>query len=101
VAAEILRRFGWFATGEVGGSSNKLMPVGEDPARDERGVFELAYPEGQIDSLGDLIDDAFGNEDLDADVGVGCLECTDKGASSESEMLGGAESRKLPETFSR
>jgi hypothetical protein len=54
------------------------MPVGQEPARDERRILEFAYPERQVDALGDLIDYPFSDKYLDADVGIGCLECADQ-----------------------
>jgi hypothetical protein len=49
-----------------------------------------------------VIHHPFGDQDLDADIGVRCLECANqRRASNESEMLGGEESRKTPETFER
>jgi len=63
------------------------MTVGQDSARDERRIFELfSNLERQVDALNDLIDNPVRDED---------------GASNESEMLGGAESRNSPETFDR
>lgn len=51
------------------------MPVCQYLARNECRILEFSYPERQVDALGDLIDNPFGDEDLDADIGIGCLEC--------------------------
>ena len=45
-------------------------------------------PEHEVNALGDMIDDPFGDEDLDADVRVGRRNAPTSGASNESEMLG-------------
>jgi hypothetical protein len=46
-----------------------------------------------------VIDKAIGNQNLGANIWIRGLEGGDRGLSSVSEMLGGAESRNVPETF--
>ena len=76
---QVLRCFGRLALCEIDRARYKLMPVGQDSARDERRIFELlADLEHQVDAFGDLIDNPVGDEDLYTDVGVGCLECADQ-----------------------
>jgi len=58
-------------------------------------------PERQIDALGDLIDDPVGDEYLDADIGIGCLEGADQGREQRVGVLGGAASRNSPVTVDR
>jgi hypothetical protein len=53
---QILRCFGWLAVLEIGAARYKLMPVGQDPTRDERRVLERTEPEHQVDGIGDMID---------------------------------------------
>jgi hypothetical protein len=77
------------------------MTVGEQPACDERRILKLTNPERQVNALGDLIDNALSDEDLDPDVRIGAWNATSSGASNESEMLGGAESLSVPDTFAR
>ena len=58
---------------------DKLMPVFQDTAGDQRGVFQFRVdPERQVNALGDLIDDSIGDEHLYADAWVGSLECADQ-----------------------
>ena len=53
------------------------MPIGQDPARHERRIFQFTHAKGEIDAFGDLVNDSFSDEDLDADIGVFPLEGND------------------------
>src|SRR6266853_3503431 len=73
---QLMRRFGRFALCQIDRARYKLMPISQDPASDEGGIFELwVDPERKVNTLGDLIDNPVGDEDLYADVRVGSLEC--------------------------
>ena len=64
---------------QVCGACKKLMPVGQNSARDERRIFELwVDAERQINTLGNMIDDPVGDEHLHADLWVGRLERPNK-----------------------
>src|SRR5580692_11283633 len=77
------------------------MAVGQDTARHQGRIFQFAHAKGEVHALSDLVDDPFCDEDLDMDVRKLFWKATTIGASSESEMLGGAASRRFPETFER
>jgi hypothetical protein len=55
---QILRCFGWLAVLEIRAARYELMPVGQDPPRDERRVPEGAEPEHEVDGIGNMIDEA-------------------------------------------
>src|SRR5215469_15502261 len=70
---------GFFAIREVRGTRHQLMPVGQNLTSHKRRVFELwIHPEGQIDTLRDVIDNPVGDENLHADVRIGCLKSADE-----------------------
>ncbi len=64
---------------QIGGAGDELMAVGKDTAGNECGVFHRADAEGEVDAFVDLIDKAFGDQNLDADVGMLLLEGADDG----------------------
>src|SRR6516165_3064288 len=64
-----------FASCQVCWACQKLMPVGQNFASDERGILESwINTECQINALSNVIDNPVGDEHLDADLWVGCLE---------------------------
>lgn len=75
---EVARRFWRFATPHIFRTGHKLMPVGQNPSRHQRGVLKSAKPKRNIDAVRDVIDEAFGNQNLYADVGVAGLERGDE-----------------------
>jgi hypothetical protein len=60
VAEQVLRCLGWLAPFQIGRTRHQLMPVGQDPARDERRILQLPDPECQVNAVGDVIDEPFG-----------------------------------------
>jgi hypothetical protein len=50
------------------------MPVGQYLSRHQRGILKCAKPKYDVDAVGDVIDKAFGNQDMNANIGVGSLE---------------------------
>ena len=63
----------------VCGARDKLMPVFQDSARDERGVFEVTNSEGEVHAFGDVVHDSIGDEDLNANVWIWLLKSSDYG----------------------
>src|SRR5258708_35066697 len=74
------------------------MGVGQDFLGDQGRILQRAGPEHQVDSLGNMIDKPFGNQDLDADVGVGSLECTNQGRKQCAGDAGRRGKPQMPET---
>ena len=50
------------------------MPIGQDPPGDQRGIFQAAEPEHQVDAFGDVVNKAIRYEDLDADIRIRSLK---------------------------
>src|SRR5579862_157813 len=76
---QVPRYFGRLALCQIERACHKLMPISQDPASNEGRVLELwVDTEGQINALGDLIDNPIGDENLYADVRVGRLECAEQ-----------------------
>lgn len=76
---ELLWCFGRFALCQIVRASDELMPIGEDLASHERRILELwVNPERQVNALGDLVDNPLCDENLNADIWVGCLKCADQ-----------------------
>jgi len=60
-------------------SRDQLMPIGEDLARDERGILERAESERQIYSVGNVIHKTVGNERAYLYFGIRQPKCADQG----------------------
>jgi len=56
------------------GARHKLVPIFEDSPGDERGIFKITDAKGEVDTFGNMIDDAVGDEDLNADIGISLLK---------------------------
>src|SRR5215469_11048982 len=80
---------GFFAIRKVCGTRHQLVPVSQNLTSHKRRVFELwVDSERQIDTLRDVIDNPVGNEDLHADVRIGCLESADEGSKERVRNAG-------------
>ena len=53
------------------------MAVSQDTARHQGRVFQLAHAKSEVDALSDLVNDSFGDKDLDVDVRIFLLESDD------------------------
>jgi len=51
------------------------MAVSQDLPRDQRRVPQRSHSQHQVYAFGNMIHHAFSNEDLNAHVRMGCLEC--------------------------
>ena len=56
MAEQVVRDLGSPMLVEIGGACNQLMPIGQDPARDQRRIPERSEPEHQVHSLNYVID---------------------------------------------
>lgn len=75
---QFLGFLGTFVSFQVLGTRHEQMPIGQQSYGNERRIMQLFInPKCEIDSFGYLIHDAFGDEHLNPDVGVNCLESHD------------------------
>ena len=75
---QFLGFFGTFVIFQVLGTRHEQVPIGQQSYGNERRVMQLFIDsKREINSFGDLIHDAFGDENLNPDVGVYCLESHD------------------------
>src|SRR5712671_4222393 len=92
---QVWRCFGRLTLCQIDRACYKLMPVGQDSARDERRVLELFSDfEHQVYTLGDLINNPVGDEDLHPDLRVGRLKCADQ---RREQRVGDAWWRRKPQ----
>src|SRR6266849_7515944 len=92
---QVLGFLGRLALCQIDRACYKLMPVGQDSARDERRILELlSNLEHQVYTLGDLIDNPVGDENLYPDLRVGRLKCADQ---RREQRIGDAWWRRKPQ----
>jgi hypothetical protein len=88
VVDQVLRRPWRLAVLQISRARDKLMPVGENSLRDERGVSQGSQPQRDVDPVADVIDVTFGNQDFHANVGIAGLERGDQRAQQRVGNVG-------------
>jgi hypothetical protein len=78
MADQIPQRLRRLAVLQIVRARHKLMPVGQNPLRHERGIFQGSQPQRDIDAVADVIDVTFGNQDFHANIGIARLERGDQ-----------------------
>ena len=78
MAQQIPWRSKRFAFLEIGRTRDQLMPISQDPPRDQRRILKRANPENQVDAINNVVNGPFRKKNLHADVRIGRLEWTDQ-----------------------
>ena len=96
---QFLRPFRPLVIFQIFGTRHEQVSIRQQSYSNERGVMQLFIDaKSEINPFDDLIHDAFGDENLNLDVRISCLKSYNDRRQQESEMLGGAEIRNVPET---